>query len=136
MSHVRSVILEAWAASMPEPQPASVKKPTAPAKRRGWMDVWAGATSKHGLGLSGDDWLAMTPRQVDALQRVHLEQMQHEELLVGILAAEIVNTSHYRPKQPRTAESFMIHPLPEKQLPITTGDDIMESMARFRTAPL
>ena len=122
MNAIHDAICRAWAASMPEPDeedaPAKPQKPLTP------MDAWAMAN--HDLGLSDQEWLDMTPRQVHALRKRQLERLQREEVLVGIIAATAANFGFCRPKRPLRADSFMIHPFKaEEPEPVT-----MESIRR------
>ena len=54
----------------------------------------------------------MTPRQLHALRLRQIEQLQHSELMTGIVASVTANFSMMRPEPPFSAESFMIHKLP------------------------
>lgn len=49
----------------------------------------------------------MTPRQFDALLKRHREQIEHQELLNGILASVIVNFSLGAPKVGKAPVDFM-----------------------------
>ena len=55
----------------------------------------------------------MTPRQLHALRLRQIEQLQHSELMTGIIASVTANFSMMKPEPPFSAESFMIHKLPE-----------------------
>jgi hypothetical protein len=57
----------------------------------------------------------MTPRQLHALRLRQIEQLQHSELMTGIIASVTANFSMMKPEPPLSAESFMIHKLPESQ---------------------
>ena len=57
----------------------------------------------------------MTPRQLHALRLRQIEQLQHSELMTGIIASVTANFSMMKPEPPFSAESFMIHKLPESQ---------------------
>jgi hypothetical protein len=57
----------------------------------------------------------MTPRQLHALRLRQIEQLQHSELMTGIIASVTANFSMMNPEPPFSAESFMIHKLPESQ---------------------
>jgi hypothetical protein len=130
---IRQTVLEAWVASMAPSGSDSNKKAGKPESRKlAWLDAWAEATSRDGLGLTEDRWLDMTPRQTAALQKLRMDRMQREELLVGILASTTANYGYRRPKEPRTAESFMIHPLPEMPAEGLTGEYMMRQMKRGR----
>lgn len=68
-----------------------------------------------------------------ALRKRQIEQMQREEMLVGIISATSANFSFCRPDKPLSPESFMLHPLPNepvKQL------SIMDAFGAFRTKPI
>ena len=54
----------------------------------------------------------MTPRQLHALRLRQIEQLQHVELMTGIVASVTANFSMLKPEPPFSAESFMIHKLP------------------------
>lgn len=71
----------------------------------------------------------MAPRMLHALRKRQIEQMQREELLVGIIASTTANTSFCRPENPFTPESFMLHPLPQDPPKPVTGEDIMAAFA-------
>jgi hypothetical protein len=71
---------------------------------------------------------------VHALRKRQIEQMQREELLVGIISATSANFSFCRPEKPLSPEVFMLHPFPPP--PPMTGDEIMAAFSIFRTKPL
>lgn len=129
---VHQAVIEAWIHSMPEREPEKKRKgqqPKPPSKAMSWIEAWAEATSPHGLGLSNDAWLDLTPRQLHALRKVRLETMQHEEYLAGIVASTTANYGFCRPKKALSPESFMPHPIdPAEQGPVT-GEQIMAMMA-------
>ena len=54
----------------------------------------------------------MTPRQLHALRLRQIEHLQHSELMTGIVASVTANFSMMKPEPPFSAESFMIHKLP------------------------
>lgn len=83
------------------------------------------------LGLSDDEWLDMTPRQFAALRIRHMQKMQREELLVGILASSTVNSGFCPQDKPVRAESFMLHPFPVEPMKPLTGEDIMAAFAHI-----
>ena len=57
----------------------------------------------------------MTPRQLHALRLRQIEHLQHSELMTGIIASVTANFSMMKPEPPFSAESFMIHKLPDAQ---------------------
>jgi hypothetical protein len=76
----------------------------------------------------------MTPRQIHALRERELEQMQREEILVGIIASTSANFSFCRPETPLSPELFMLHQLinTSEQQTAVTGEDVMAAFAQFR----
>jgi hypothetical protein len=48
----------------------------------------------------------MTPRQLHALRLRQIEQLQHSELMTGIIASVTANFSMMKPEPPFSAESF------------------------------
>jgi hypothetical protein len=125
---VRETLCDAWMASMAEP-PKRLPLSEENSRRWTWTEAWAAA--RYDLKLSDDEWLDMTPRQVAALENARIEQMQREELLIGVLAATFENFSFYAPKKSVSPETFMLHKLPpEPELPI--GDQIMKQMAKLK----
>lgn len=83
------------------------------------------------LGLSDDEWLDMTPRQFAALRIRHIQKMQREELLVGIMASTSANFSFCRPDRPISPESFMLHPFPAERNRLITFEDMKAVAAAF-----
>jgi hypothetical protein len=121
---------------MPAPEKRSKEKPQKkaekPKQQQEWMEHWAAATSQDGLGLSEDQWLELTPRQVHALQKVRIERMQREEFLNGLVACTTANFSMSPPKKPLKADDFMIHKLPEEESNESIGDQIFSSMQAMK----
>jgi hypothetical protein len=75
-----------------------------------WLEAWS--IARYDLRLTDDEWLEMTPRQLHALRLRQIEQLQHSELMTGIIASVTANFSMMKPEPPFNAESFMIHKLP------------------------
>lgn len=96
------------------------------------MEAWS--IARHDLKLSDDEWLDMTPRMLHALRKRQIEQMQREELLVGIIASTTANFSFCRPERPLNPEIFMMHPLPQEPPKPVTGEDIMAAFAHIPKA--
>jgi hypothetical protein len=78
-----------------------------------WLEAWS--IARYDLRLTDDEWLDMTPRQLHALRLRQIEQLQHSELLTGIIASVTANFSMMKPEPPCSAESFMIHKLPDSR---------------------
>jgi hypothetical protein len=94
-----------------------------------WMEAWS--IARQDLRLGDDEWLEMTPRMLHALRKRQIEQMQREELLVGILASTTANFSFCAPEKPLHPEIFMLHPLPPQPTKPVTGEDIMAAFSMF-----
>jgi hypothetical protein len=73
----------------------------------------------------------MTPRMLHALRKRQIEQMQREEMLVGIISATTANFSFAAPTPPMEPESFMLHPFAPEPVKPLTGEDIMAAFAHF-----
>lgn len=124
-------LLKAWETSMPDRSREKAGEP-ASAKVLTWLEAWASA--RQDLGLSDEAWLDMTPRQVHALRAVQLQQMQREELLVGIVASTMANFGFRSPTKAISAESFMLHRLShdeDEDRPVT-GEIIMAVLAPIK----
>jgi hypothetical protein len=93
-----------------------------------WLEAWS--IARQELRLSDEEWLEMTPRMLHALRKRQIEQMQREEMLVGIVSATTANFSFCAPTQPLRPESFMLHPFVEPVGPLT-GEDIMTAFIHF-----
>ena len=76
----------------------------------------------------------MTPRMLHALRLRQIEQMQREEMLVGIIASTSANYSFCRPEKPLSPSMFMLHPCIEEDEPLT-GEDVMAAFAPFVNRP-
>lgn len=77
------------------------------------------------LGLTDEEWLEMTPRQLQALRKRQVEIFQRQELLVGILASTTANYSFCRPETPIQPSEFMLHPLPKPKPQPLRGETLM-----------
>jgi hypothetical protein len=76
----------------------------------------------------------MTPRQLLALRRRRIEQMQWLELMFSRLTAAVCNFGFSRPETPIEETAFMIHPL--KQEAVATpqeppGDALMRLLEKL-----
>ncbi|HEV8189439.1 MAG TPA: hypothetical protein VGP83_16920 [Pyrinomonadaceae bacterium] len=77
----------------------------------------------------------MTPRMLHALRKRQLQQLQREELLVGIISATTANYGFCRPDNPINPEVFMLHKLPPQPLKPVTGEDIRAAFAHIKKTP-
>lgn len=103
---VRRALLKAWVESMPEWRPG----PPGAKDDDPFTYLRAVSFARLELGLSYEEWLDATPRQIQALSDIRLRHMQWQELMFGNLGSELVNHSFCKPETPRTPQSFMIHP--------------------------
>lgn len=130
MEKARLAIWDAWREAMPEPEPAGDgDEPQKPLTK---LQAWAMA--RQDLGLTSDEWLAMTPRMAQELQRRRLEQLRQRELMFGMVIANGANFSFCAPKEPLQPKRFMLHPWPEK--PVEPGLNIMNAFAEYRAKGL
>lgn len=127
LAAAKQLTVRAWIASMPEPEKVAEhgERP-----KFTWLDAWA--VARHDLKLSDEEWLDMTPRQLRSLQKLRLEQLQREELLVGIITSHVVNFSMGAPKKQVKATEFMLHPLPEPEPQPITAEYIAEQFKQAR----
>jgi hypothetical protein len=51
------------------------------------------------LGLTNEEFFALTPRQFHLLVAQHRERMEHQELLAAIVASEVANRSQRHPEK-------------------------------------
>lgn len=92
--------------------------------------------ARYDLGLSDEEWLEMTPRQLYAIRKRRIENMQREELLIGIVASTSANYSFCRPDKLISPTAFMLHPLREpkqdpKPVSYITGDMIKAKLDKM-----
>jgi hypothetical protein len=59
------------------------------------------------LGLTDEEFYALTPRQFHLLIDQHRERVEHQELLAGTVASAVANWSMKSPKEPLCAADFM-----------------------------
>lgn len=70
----------------------------------------------------------MTPRQLFALKRRKLFDMQREELMMSRLTAAVCNSGFARPKHPVEDTYFMLHPFPKPAAPAEMPGDALIKM--------
>src|ERR1700683_1067579 len=68
---IRAALVEAWHASMPDPEPEEWASKQSSEPPLTTLDAWA--TARYDLRLTDKEWLAMTPRMLHALSHQHLE---------------------------------------------------------------
>lgn len=124
---VGGLLARAWVASMSEYEPSSE-----PLAKVTWLEAWGLSTSRDGLGLTDEQWMDMTPRQIRMLHKLRLDRIQSEEFLVGIVTSHIVNFSMAAPKKPVKAVDFMVHKFPEPKPEPITAEFIAEQFRQAR----
>jgi hypothetical protein len=112
---IRAVLIEAWQASMPDPEPEGPASKQSTEPRLTMLGAWA--VARYDLRLTDKEWLSMTPRMLRALSHQHLENIRWSELMMGVLCAHTVNHSFCAPKKPTSPRSYMLHPWPETHQP-------------------
>lgn len=124
---VLQAVRQAFVVSMPDPEPevkprkGQKKESAAAAARivRTWPDLRASARVE--LGLSDDEWRAMTPREFHALRKVYVKSLRHLELVVGQVCATVKNHSMNPGKQWAQATDYVLHRLPEDEPQMKEG---------------
>jgi hypothetical protein len=114
-------------------------RPSRPKRKLTWMKLWS--IGHHNLRLSADEWLDMTPRMAQELERRYLEEMQQVEMVGAITSSTVANFSERAPKSPIPVEKFLIHTVRKDNEDDGTsggdgermsGDDIMAVMGQYR----
>ena len=126
----RQALVEAWVAAMPEREPdedAAKPKSAADSKKHSWLEVWA--NNRLYLRLTDNEWLEMTPRMCQALDRHRREDRRRWELQFSRLAATTANYGFCRPNKPIPDAHFMVDPWPEK--PMEARPDSEEAWNRL-----
>jgi len=67
--------------------------------------MWSSA--KYDLGLTSEEFFALTPRQFDALQKRHKSKAESNELLFGQLTSWVANTGFRSTEKPTKPADFM-----------------------------
>lgn len=76
--------------------------------------------------------MALTPRQFQYLRRRHRYELEHSELIGGIVASAVANFGFQRLKKPLSAADFMPRRKPEK--PLTPEQVVDKIRAQLRPA--
>lgn len=92
------------------------------------MEYWA--IARYDLGLTDEDWLEMTPRQLMAIWRRRMNDAQSTELMFSRLTAAVYNTGFARPEHPFESTAFMLHPFPKPkaETPEPLGDALLRKL--------
>lgn len=67
--------------------------------------MWAEA--RYTLKLAADEFWSLTPRQYAALRKYHRYDVQHRELLNGMVCSTTANFSMCSPQKPLSPKDFM-----------------------------
>jgi hypothetical protein len=70
-----------------------------------WLFWWSFA--RHDLGLTSDEFYALTLRQLSALRKRHEQRVGHDEFMLAQLTAYAINFSYRAPKKPVEPRDFM-----------------------------
>ena len=132
MASIRATVWDAWRASMPEHEEESAA--SSRGKPLTWLEAWA--IADQDLGLTADEWLAMTPRMVQALIARRMERTRQLELMIGMVIANNANYSSCAPKEPLLPERFMLHPWPKEKPKPLDGGGLMAAFSEYRTKGL
>lgn len=126
---IRNLLNRAWCAAMPINESDEGSGDAGHIKD--WMEGWA--IARHDLGLTSDEWLAMTPRMLQALAHQHLEEIRQREFMQSQLTAVAANFGGRAPREPFKEDQFMLHPWPAKAKQKKTVDGVF-IMNQFASA--
>jgi hypothetical protein len=95
-----------------------------------WLSIWS--IARYDLGLSSDEFYAMTPRMLDALLRRKERESWNRELLFGQLVSVFINHSMSPPKKAASPADFMPSEiLKRKRRGMAIGDrKVIDAQAR------
>jgi hypothetical protein len=126
-SAARQAVFDAWVAAMPEHEPGDSGGKR---KTRTWMEVWG--NNRQQLGLSDQEWLDMTPRMAQCLDRARMDTVRQNELRLSRIASTVANYGFCRPQQPLADDHFMMHPYPkEEPTDPPTGEYIINQFSKI-----
>jgi hypothetical protein len=111
----RQSVIEAWVAAMPAKDEADADdKEQAIVKARTWMEVWG--NNRQYLHLTNDEWLDMTPRMCQSLDRARREEFRRIDLMVSRVSSTIANYAGKQAAKPVSGDAFMLDPWPRKKI--------------------
>jgi hypothetical protein len=93
------------------------------------VDFWA--IARYDLRLSDSEWLGMTFRQIYALRKRRIQEMQWQEIMFSRLTAAVINFSFSHPDRPVSEDFFMMHPLPKTEPPPVEKELAGETLLRL-----
>jgi hypothetical protein len=111
LAEARHAIIDAWIACMPE---KSDEETNGDGKPRTWLDVWA--DNRQYLGITDEQWLSMTPRMVQALDKRRRENTRRWELMISRVCATVANFAGKQAKKPLPDDTWMIDPWKRKDM--------------------
>lgn len=118
---VHLALMDGWRASMAQPEEDA--EGSGKPKLRTWIEAWA--IGRGRLKLSDQEWLDMTPRMLQEISRVELEQTRQQEAMFSRLTASVINWSARPPTTAVDQDAFMLHPYkkqPSGEPPMITGE--------------
>ena len=128
IGHTRSVIENAWSASMPDPDEAEDAREDGDQHKKQIAVTWLGAWARahQDLHIDFDQWLSITPRMAEALFLRRLEITREQEYMLSKIAAATANFGPRSLKDPIPEDAFMTHYWPgrDPSLP-KTGEDVL-----------
>ncbi len=129
---IQRALQQAYVASLPDPEkPKLGKKGDKPREPMTWPQTRAAARIE--LGLSDEELLAMTPRELHDLRVCYIAKLQREELFFSRLTTSVINFSMRGTKEWLAEDHFMIHPLPKpERKPVDIGAAFDEFEQRGR----
>lgn len=121
---------EGWIASMARKEAAPrSSKPQKKAEPLTWPELWA--EQRANLGMSDQEWLAITPRLAQELSKANLEKTRRRELLLSRIGATIANFSMHPPKEPLRDDAHMVHPWERDKEQLDEPESILRSLLPF-----
>lgn len=120
LTAARQGVFDAWVAAMPEKDRGHRKGGDG---KLTWMEIWG--NNRQQLGITNEEWLDMTPRMVQALDRARMDGLRQNELMLSRISSTVANYGFCRPQQPLPDDHFMIHPYPKDDGGPPTGEFIM-----------
>lgn len=70
-----------------------------------WLDLWAFARIR--MGLSKDEFFALTPRAFFKMRDTWLDQQRDMHRMIALLRVDMINHSMYRPTRPLELADIM-----------------------------
>jgi hypothetical protein len=110
----RQSVIEAWVAAMPVKDEVVGDKDHAEVKARTWMEVWG--NNRQYLHLTNAEWLDMTPRMCQSLDRARREEFRRWDLMASRISSTVANYAGKQSAKPVPGDAFMLDPWPRKEI--------------------